>query len=226
MCTLRVAPLYVLAVTAISVVLNQALTPAQRDSVVVSQSTNVENLRAGHWWVLVTSAFIIDGRVKVTKIVGLLVVLGAGELLWGWKRLVGVFFFAHVVATLLVFFALEAGLRGGFVPSSVTTAHDVGTSYGAHGVAGALLWSLPRRLGRLLGGALVLLLLGALFVDHTFTDLGHLTATTIGIGLGWVMHRHPVRRRLPPCSLRGSRRQAVSPGTGEVVKGSESGPGR
>lgn len=188
--SLRVAPAYLLIIIGTSVVLNHLVDPSTRDSVILANSTNVDNLEHGRLWVLLTSAFIVGGKLSAHRAVGVLAVMGLGELFWGWRRLIAVFLLGHVGASLLVFLGLEAGIHRQLIPGEVSFAADVGISYGTHAVIGALLWGM-RGAGRvLLLGYYLTVAVAAVLMGGTFTDVGHLLATLLGVFAGWWMRRH------------------------------------
>ncbi|MEV8516850.1 rhomboid-like protein [Dactylosporangium sp. NPDC051484] len=207
----RLAPLYVLAVVVIGLVLDHAVSEQTRLRVVLANSSNVANLGQHRIWTLVTSAFVLDGQVRVFVMVQLLLLLAVAEVMWGWRRLLEVFFVSNAVASCLVYGLLLAGVRANRIDSAITMASDVGTSYGTHAVAGALAFTLPVRARRFL----VPLALGVaavpLLFDATFTDVGHLLATLLGFLAGWQMRRRPLAGRVRrPARPRAGRTTAYS----------------
>ncbi|GHB26262.1 hypothetical protein GCM10010331_10460 [Streptomyces xanthochromogenes] len=164
--------------------------PARRD-LLRSCSTNVDNLAAGRWSTLVTSALLVEEPMELPYALLLLAVLGYAEYAHGAWWTAGVFLFGHTGATLLVY----GGLRAGRPSPATRAALDVGTSYGFYAVLGALTSALPR--GPLRGGArLALLALAAkplLDRGRTFTDAGHFAALGLGLGVAGVIdHRSDV----------------------------------
>jgi hypothetical protein len=127
---------------------------------------------------LVTSAFFLDRQVHVGAMVQLLLLMSIAELLWGWRRLLEVFFLGNAVASCLVYALLRAGLHDNWFNGAVTLDRDVGTSYGAHAVGGAIVFCLPVGPRRLLVPLALLAVVGPLIGQHTFTDVGHLLSTS------------------------------------------------
>ncbi|MFB9178894.1 rhomboid-like protein [Dactylosporangium sucinum] len=195
---MRIAPLYVLIIVVINVVLNHAVSAETRTQVVLANSTNVDNLQHHRIWTLVTSAFVLDERAGVGAMVSLLLLLSVAEVLWGWRRLLVVFFLSNAVASCLVYGLLLVGVRGNWLGGAVTMASDVGTSYGSHAVGGALALTLPLRARRFLVPLAVLVVVVPLLDGATFTDTGHLLAVLLGFAAGWQMRRRP----LAGCRLR------------------------
>ncbi|MFE4862842.1 rhomboid-like protein [Streptomyces sp. NPDC056670] len=179
------APAYVGGVQLIAYASRRLLGgPARRD-LLRSCSTNVDNLAAGRWATLATSALLVEEPMELPYALLLLAVLGYAEYAHGAWWTAGVFLFGHAGATLLVY----GGLRAGRPSPATRTALDVGTSYGFHAVLGALTSALPR--GPLRGGARITLLALAvkplLNRGRTFTDAGHFAALGLGLGVAGVM---------------------------------------
>ncbi|GAA2623278.1 hypothetical protein GCM10010399_63170 [Dactylosporangium fulvum] len=215
---LRLAPLYVLAVAVIGFLLDRA-DPQTRNHLIAANSTNVANLDQHRVWTLVTSAFIVTEPLGVLTVAHLLLLTGAAELLWGRRRLFEVFFLTHVVASCLVYALLRTGIRYEWVERTVATASDVGTSYGAHAVGGALAFSLPVRARRVLVPLALAAVLLPLVGERTFTDVGHLLSTVIGLLAGWQMRRRPLAGRLRlPARMRDDRPMAFAFGTEEEAR--------
>ncbi|WP_238006105.1 rhomboid-like protein [Dactylosporangium sp. AC04546] len=197
----RIAPLYVLIVVVINVVLNHAVSAETRSDFVLANSTNVNNLEHHRIWTLVTSAFVLDERAGVGAVLPLLALLSVAEVLWGWRRLLLVFFLSNAVASCLVYGLLLIGVRGNWLGGAVTMANDVGTSYGSHAVGGALALTLPVRARRLLVPLAVIAVVVPLLNGASFTDIGHLLAVLLGFVAGWQMRRRPLAWcRLRPAS--------------------------
>jgi membrane associated rhomboid family serine protease len=191
---LRITPIYAAAVVTIWAG-TFAWAPALRARLVHHNSTNVANLLHGRVYTLLTSAFVLGSRWEVLAVVGLVVVLGAAESAFGWVRAAGVFLFGHVVATLLVFAGLATGIALHWWGGRTAHAADVGVSYGAVAVVGALLVYLPLR--RAVGWRLVAvaLAIGAVVANHTFSDAGHLISLLLGFAAGAVLRRAARRQR-------------------------------
>lgn len=161
-----------------------ALGPHTHDVAVSEMSTNVHNLAHGHVVTLVGSAFISDSGHVLFWLPGLVCLLALGELIWRSRGLVVAFALGHIGATLVVAAWLATALTAGWLPMSLARATDVGMSYGAVCVLGALTASIPSRwrpiwIGWWLGNAIA----AALSAD--FTAVGHVVALLLGIALSF-----------------------------------------
>ncbi|OBI00050.1 rhomboid-like protein [Mycobacterium sp. E2733] len=180
---LRVTVAYGGLLLAVSVTLT-VMGARTRASVVSEMSTNLHNLAHGHLGTLIGSAFVSDGGDVYLWLPGLVCLLALGELIWrGWGLLI-TFAVGHIGATLILAVGLVAAVETGWLPFSVARATDVGISYGAMCVLGALTASIPLRwrpawIGWWLGIALV-----ATF-DADFTAFGHVLALLLGMGLSF-----------------------------------------
>ncbi|MCX4630214.1 rhomboid-like protein [Streptomyces sp. NBC_01443] len=153
---------------------------AERDRVLRGCSTNVDNLAAGRWETLLSSAFVVEEPMPLPYALLLVAVLGYAEYAYGAWWTAAVFVFGHATATLLI----HGALRRTADPLT-RRALDVGTSYGFNAVLGALTSALPRGPFRTAArvGLLALAAVPVLKRDRTFTDAGHLAALGIGVGL-------------------------------------------
>ncbi|MFC9814362.1 rhomboid-like protein [Streptomyces virginiae] len=154
--------------------------PADRERLLRDCSTNVDNLAAGRWETLLSSALVVEEPMPLPYALLLVAVLGYAEYAYGAWWTAAVFLFGHASATLLVYGALR-----GTTDSATRRALDVGTSYGFNAVLGALTSALPRGAVRTAARAGLLALAAApvLKRGRTFTDAGHLAALGIGIGV-------------------------------------------
>jgi len=101
---------------------------------------------------------------------------------WRGRRLVAAFALGHVGATVIVAAGLAVAIEVGWLPISVTQASDVGISYGAAGVLGALTAVIPPRWRPAwIGWWLAIALVAASGAD--FTAIGHTLALLLGMGL-------------------------------------------
>ncbi|MEV6951289.1 rhomboid-like protein [Streptomyces sp. NPDC051183] len=157
----------------------ERLDPAERERVLRRCSTNVDNLAAGRWDTLLSSAFVVEEPMPLPYALLLVAVLGYAEYAYGAWWTAGVFLLGHTAATLLVYGAL----RGTAGPRT-RRALDVGTSYGLNAVLGALTSALPRGAVRTTArvGLLALVAQPLLKRERTFTDAGHLVALGLGVG--------------------------------------------
>ncbi|MFJ5802908.1 rhomboid-like protein [Streptomyces decoyicus] len=182
----------------------------RRTELLRTHSTNVDNLRAGRWQTLATSAVFVEEPLPVAYSAALLAALGTAEARWGVWRAAGVFAAGHAGASLLVYGALRRRTRAG-TPSATATAAsarvspthateetgaeppdttaraiDVGASYGFNATVGALAATVPHHGARAAAtaGLLALGVRPVLRRGRTFTDVGHLAALVIGVALG------------------------------------------
>ncbi len=181
--SLRITALYAVVLVTFAVTLAQ-LGPRTRDAVVSQMSTNLHNLSHGHFSTLIGSAFVSDGGDIVAWLPGLVCLLALGELIWRSTGLLIAFAIGHIGATLLVAIWLTFAVEAGLLPISIAHATDVGVSYGAVSVVGALTASIPSRwrtawIGWWLGSAVMV----ASTAD--FTAIGHVLALLLGIGLSY-----------------------------------------
>jgi hypothetical protein len=181
--SVRVTALYAVTLVAISLAMTK-LGSRVHDVVVSQMSTNLHNLSHGHVDTLIGSAFVSDGGDVFTWLPGLVCLLALGELIWRGRGLVVAFAVGHIGATLLVGAWLAFAVKAGLLPISIARATDVGVSYGAVCVLGALTASIPARwrtawVGWWLGTA-VMAASGA-----DFTAIGHVLALLLGIGLSF-----------------------------------------
>lgn len=161
-----------------------ALGPHVHDVAVREMSTNLHNLAHGQIVTLVGSAFLSDGGHVLLWLPGLVCLLALGELIWRSKGLVIAFALGHIGATLVVAVWLTTAVTAGWLPMSLARATDVGMSYGAVGVLGALTASIPSRwrpvwVGWWMGNAVA----AALSAD--FTAVGHVVALLLGIAVSF-----------------------------------------
>jgi hypothetical protein len=174
---------YAVMLLGVSLLLN-ALGTHAHDVAVREMSTNLHNLAHGHVVTLVGSAFVSDGGQVLLWLPGLVCLLALGELIWRSRGLVIAFALGHIGATLVVAVWLAAALKAGWLPMSLAHATDVGMSYGAVCVLGALTASIPSRwrpvwIGWWLGNAI------AAALTAEFTAVGHVVALLLGIALSF-----------------------------------------
>ncbi|MFD7913106.1 rhomboid-like protein [Streptomyces sp. NPDC059752] len=154
--------------------------PAERERLLRGCSTNVDNLAAGRWETLLSSAFLVEEPMPLPYALLLVAVLGYAEYAYGAWWAASAFLFGHAAATLLVYGALR-----GSTDQGTRRAVDVGTSYGFNTVLGSLTSALPRGAVRTVARVGLLALAAAPVVrrGRTFTDAGHLAALGVGIGI-------------------------------------------
>uniref|UniRef100_A0AAU2VAP9 Integral membrane protein n=1 Tax=Streptomyces sp. NBC_00003 TaxID=2903608 RepID=A0AAU2VAP9_9ACTN len=187
------APAYVGGVQLIAYASRRLLGERARQDLLRSCSTNVDNLEAGRYGTLATSALLVESPMELPYALLLLAVLGYAEYAHGAWWAAGVFLLGHVGATLLVY----GGLRTRRPAPATRSALDVGTSYGFYAALGALTSALPR--GPLRAGARIALLALAakplLRQDRGFTDAGHFAALGLGLGVAAAVDYRSARNR-------------------------------
>ncbi|MEV4739895.1 rhomboid-like protein [Streptomyces sp. NPDC049555] len=185
----RLAPAYVGGVQLGAYAVRHLLTPDARRRLLLRCSTNVDNLAAGRWDTLVTSALLVEAPMDLPYALLLLAVLGYAEYAYGAWWAAAAFLWGHAGASLIVYGALRARHAG----PATRSATDVGVSYGLYAVAGALATAVPHRPART-AACTALLALGVRPLLRgrgrvTFTDAGHLLALLLGAALGPALAR-------------------------------------
>ncbi|MEU0496226.1 rhomboid-like protein [Mycobacterium sp. NPDC006124] len=176
----RVTAGYAVVLSVVTMILVD-LDPAVQDRIIRHTSTNLHNLRHGHLGTLLGSAFVVDAGPLVYWLPGLTCLLALAELLWRSRRLMVAFAVGHIGATLLVAAGLWAAVSHGWLPRSVSRAADVGMSYGATAVLGAITPAIPRRWRPAWIGWWLAVALTAVVAGADFTDVGHLVALVLGM---------------------------------------------
>jgi hypothetical protein len=157
------------------------LGPRVRARVIAQASTNLHNLAHGHLATLFGSAFVTDAGPMYFWLPCLVCLLALAELIWRSGRLAIVFVTGHIGATLLVAVGLTAAVEFGWLPLSISRASDVGVSYGAVAVLGALTAAIPRRWRPIWIGWWVPVAVAAAALGDDFTDVGHSVALFLGM---------------------------------------------
>lgn len=171
---------YAATVAAVSTAL-VILGPRVREQVIRHTSTNLHNLAHGRLGTLLGSAFVIDAGPFYFWLPCLVCLLALAELLWHSGRLAMVFVVGHIGATLVVAAGLVAAIRMGWLPISITRASDVGMSYGALAVLGALTAAIPVRRRPAWIGWWLSVAIAVAAVGGEFTDAGHSIALVLGM---------------------------------------------
>lgn len=161
------------------------LGPHVRDEVIRYTSTNLRNLGDGRIGTLIGSAFVNEAGPIYVWLPGLVALLALAELLWHGRRLVVAFIVGHVGATLLVAAGLALSLGVGLLSMSIVDVTDVGMSYGAVGVLGALTAAIPSRWRAAWTGWWLAVALGSAAASAgDFTNVGHGIALVLGMLVG------------------------------------------
>jgi hypothetical protein len=171
---------YAFALMTVSAVLVD-LGPRVRAHVISLASTNLHNLAHGHLATLFGSAFVTESGPIWFWLPCLVCLLALAELIWRSGRMALVFVTGHVGATLLVAVGLTAAIEFGYLPLSISRASDVGVSYGAVAVLGALTAAIPRRWRPAWLGWWLPLGVVAASLSDDFTDVGHSIALVLGM---------------------------------------------
>jgi hypothetical protein len=177
---IRVTVAYAVILTGVSSVL-VALGPRVQNRVISHASTNLHNLSHGHLGTLFVSAFVIEAGPIYVWLPGLMCLMALAELMWRSRGLVVAFAIGHIGATLLVAVGLTAAVELGWLSTDVTRATDVGMSYGASAVLGALSAAIPSRLRPAWTGWWIAVAAAVVAVNRDFTDAGHATALVLGV---------------------------------------------
>lgn len=157
------------------------LGPHAHDVIVQRASTNVHNLSHGHVGTLLGSALVVDAGPLYFWLPFLTCLLALAELHLRTIRLVVAFVVGHIGATLLVAAALAAAVECGWLPTSITRASDVGMSYGALAVLGAMTAVIPRPWRAAWVGWWVAAGITSAAIGGDFTDAGHTVAVILGV---------------------------------------------
>jgi Rhomboid-like protein len=171
---------YALALIGVSAALVD-MGPRARAHVIAQASTNLHNLAHGRVATLLDSAFVTDSGPMYFWLPCLVCLLALAELIWRSGRLAIVFITGHIGATLLVAAGLTAAIEFHWLPLSVSRASDVGVSYGAVAVLGALTSAIPRRWRPSWIGFWIPVGLTAAVLGDDFTDVGHTVALILGM---------------------------------------------
>ncbi|QIS01970.1 hypothetical protein F5X71_06260 [Nocardia brasiliensis] len=180
------------------------LSDSAQSNVVLHASTNLHNLLQGRVVTLLSSALVI-GDVGVAWLIMpmLACLLALAELRFGALHMVRVFLAGHIGATLLVAAGLWVAVEFDWLPASVRWSEDVGISYGAMALIGALVFVVPRRSRIPWAAGWFVAAVGGVLLGQSFTSVGHLLAFCIGSGVGYGMIRTktPVTRAFTKVEL-------------------------
>ncbi|MFE7802987.1 rhomboid-like protein [Nocardia sp. NPDC057440] len=166
------------------------LSDSARSKMVLHASTNLHNLLNGHVGTLFSSALVIGDVSAAWAIIPLLgCLLALAELRFGAVHLMRVFLAGHIGATLLVAGGLWIAIDVGWVPASIRWAEDVGVSYGAMALIGALVVAVPHRWRLAWATTWFMIAAEGVLIERTFTSVGHLISCCIGTAVGFGMIR-------------------------------------
>ncbi|MFD3510252.1 rhomboid-like protein [Nocardia sp. NPDC058666] len=169
-----------LTTLAITTLIIDLLPPDEAKDWLDHRSTNLHHLAEEPVRVLITSAFWIDGSSWLAYAVLFTVFHANAERWLGTWRWLAVVALAHVGATYLSQGVLLWAIRSDEAPEKAMYILDVGVSYGLAGVAAVLAYHLttPWRWWYILG--VLAVVLPPIFLNRTFTDIGHASAAVIG----------------------------------------------
>jgi hypothetical protein len=151
------------------------------DVLLLERSTNLRQLFQDPMRVLFGSAFWVESTAEMLFSLLAFTLIAASVERWiGTARTASVFFFGHVSATLFVALWIWGSLNFTMVRSPITSARDVGSSYGLAALAALLTFRIPVPQRWIYLGTAVLLIGASLFLDPSFTNWGHAFAFTLG----------------------------------------------
>ncbi|OBK18139.1 rhomboid-like protein [Mycobacterium asiaticum] len=162
--------------------------PQTHDRVIRNASTNVHNLAHGRLGTLLGSAFVVEACPLYFWMPFLTCLLVLAELQMRTLRLVAAFLIGHIGATLVVAAVLATAVKLGWMPWSITRASDVGMSYGALAVLGALTATIPRQWRPAWIVWWLAVSVSAAVIGGEFTNAGHAVALTLGMLVGTRFH--------------------------------------
>lgn len=163
--------------------------PDTRAAVLQTASTNVDNLREGHWSVLLSSAGVLLPPLGPTLAVAA-AILVAGEVLLGRSWAAVTFVTGHVGASLAVAALLVADALPGVPAETAGAELDVGASYGTLAVLGALAATRPAQWPAVwCAGVLVTTVAPLALADPTVTRWGHAASAVLGVLMGAGLRR-------------------------------------
>lgn len=144
------------------------------------RSTNLHELGHHPVRVLIASAMWLDGGLWIEYVLLYVIFHAPAERWLGTWRWLLILAAAHVGATYLSEGVLDWMIHTGQAPHSDRYTLDYGVSYALAGIQGVLTYHLARPWCWWYAALLTLWYVGALGVDRSFTDVGHLTALLIG----------------------------------------------
>ncbi|WP_245721403.1 rhomboid-like protein [Nocardia pseudovaccinii] len=180
---------YLVALVAVTAVFS-AMSETSQARVVLHASTNLHNLLNGRVGTVLSSALVIGDVSAAWVLIPLLgCLLALAELRFGAVHMVRVFLAGHIGATLLVAAGLWIAIEADWLPASIRWAQDVGVSYGAMALVGAIVVAIPHRWRIAWSTVWFIVAAEGVLIEQTFTNVGHLLAFCIGTGVGFGMLR-------------------------------------
>ncbi|MFI7671203.1 rhomboid-like protein [Nocardia sp. NPDC049526] len=180
---------YLAALVAVTSVFS-ALSESAQARVVLHASTNLHNLLNGRVGTMLSSALVIGDVSSAWVLIPLLgCLLALAELRFGAVHMMRVFLAGHIGATLLVAAGLWIAIEVDWLPASIRWAQDVGVSYGAMALVGAIVVAIPHRWRIAWATVWFIVAAEGVLIEQTFTNVGHLLAFCIGTGVGFGMLR-------------------------------------
>ncbi|WP_330252554.1 hypothetical protein OG874_41925 [Nocardia sp. NBC_00565] len=178
---------YLAALVAVTAVFS-ALSDSAQTRMVLHASTNLHNLLSGRIGTVFSSALVIGDASAAWVIIPLLgCLLALAELRFGAVHMVHVFMAGHIGATLLVAGGLWIAIEADWLPASIRWTQDVGVSYGAMALIGAIVVAIPHRWRIAWATAWFIVAAEGVLIEQTFTNVGHLLAFCIGTAVGFGM---------------------------------------
>ncbi|MDT7548366.1 MAG: hypothetical protein QOE84_760 [Actinomycetota bacterium] len=147
-------------------------------------STDLVHLRKSPALVLPASAFVLEEPQHALGLPVLALAMGSVERWRGGAAAAGTFAAGHLGATAVVAAGLAGGISAGWVDPSYRESVDVGVSYGAWALWGALGMRVPPRRRPWYVAASALLLGAGAGGRLSYSDAGHVVAWVIGLAAG------------------------------------------
>lgn len=169
-----------------TIVINR-FSPQYRHRFVLHRSTNLHELSHNPLRVLISSALWIDG-FWLPYLFLYTVVHAPVERWLGTRRWLAVVVFSHVGATYISQSVVYYNIRHGYAPRSAAFISDIGVSYALAGVEGILTYLIAAPWQYLYLAGVVIYYGAPLLHDHTFTDIGHLSALLLGLACYLLAH--------------------------------------
>jgi len=172
-----------LLILLITTIILRHVSPGTAHWILERRSTNIHYLLQDPVRVLIQSALWIDGGSWLFYVALYTLFHAQAERWLGTGRWLAVAFLCHMLATYVSEGVLAWAIHNGPVAESKRFTLDYGVSYALAGVIAVLTYWWPRGWMRWVYAAAVLVFYGqAMLRGRTFTDVGHFTATLVGLG--------------------------------------------